>query len=74
MPKQCGPHEIRDGVITRAWAYLPGELEDDHASSYLIHEDDELVSMWDWEYHVMARVTSDECGERRLVPDPRELD
>jgi hypothetical protein len=60
--------EIRGGVIRRAWVYLPGELEDDDATIYLLDSEGEMVSMWDWEHHPMARVSSADCGELRLVP------
>ncbi|MGH7424979.1 MAG: hypothetical protein ACREJP_02285 [Candidatus Methylomirabilales bacterium] len=71
-----GAVEIRGGVITRAWIYPPGEL-DKHADIYLIAEDGELISMWDWDDHPVSDAPP-ECVEgvdaRKLLrPGPPQI-
>ncbi|MGH9266955.1 MAG: hypothetical protein ACRD0D_02135, partial [Acidimicrobiales bacterium] len=58
--------EIRGGVITRAWAYPPGELPDE-ALVHLVGPGGELVPMPDWDHHPMAGPDPECVGERDFM-------
>ena len=47
--------EIREGIIQRAWIYLPGEF-DNTVELYLIDSDGNLTPMPDWDDHPMPYV------------------
>jgi hypothetical protein len=49
--------EIRDGVIRRAWIYLPGEF-DNTAIDYLMLPDGTLQAMPEWTIYPVATVTT----------------
>jgi hypothetical protein len=61
--------EVRNGVITRAWAYRPGDL-DNSSYFYARNSDGTLTPMHAWDNHAMAWVDLAQCGHevRFTVP------
>ena len=59
--------EVRGGVITKAWIFSPGDFEDDDTRAYVIGDDGELNSMWDWAGHPATWVDPEACGELRFA-------
>lgn len=52
QPIQGAAIEIKDGIIIRAWLYLPGEFPSE-ANEYIVQEDGSLTPMTEWADHPM---------------------
>ena len=59
--------QIRHGLVTRAWAHLPGEL-DNSSRSYIVDPQARPTPMPEWDEGLMTWVDLSICGDEvRLV-------
>jgi hypothetical protein len=78
-PHDCGlvlggiAVEVRDGVITKAWAYQSGDF-DNSSYFYVLNRDGSTTPMPDWDDHAMDWVDVAKCGDgdHLTIPVPTD--